>query len=234
MARSKFSRKMQQPPRVLGLKPFGQPFRGGSSIHLLFEEYEALRLCDYQGLSQEQAAEAMKISRPTLTRILDAGRRKVAHSLVEGLSLVIKGGNVYFDEEWFRCEDCQHVFTIETEEAEDCPQCQSSHLNHINERVNGGIMRGGRMHRHGEGYGYGGRPGRGEGHGHGFNDAGYGPAGFCICLHCGEKAEHQRGVPCTESRCPSCGKKMIREGSHHHEAYLARKQEKENKSDTKE
>lgn len=56
-----------------------------------------------------------------------------------------------------------------------------------------------------------------------------GPAGMCICPKCGEKHRHRRGVPCQEERCPNCGAKMLREGSHHHrlfDAKQARQREK--------
>ena len=31
-----------------------------------------------------------------------------------------------------------------------------------------------------------------------------------ICPNCGEKALHQRGVPCNSSKCPKCGTAMVR------------------------
>jgi predicted amidophosphoribosyltransferase len=44
-----------------------------------------------------------------------------------------------------------------------------------------------------------------------------GPRGHCICPKCEEKVPHRRGIPCEEERCPKCGAKMLREGSHHHQ-----------------
>jgi len=44
-----------------------------------------------------------------------------------------------------------------------------------------------------------------------------GVGGFCICPKCGERIEHQQGIPCQEERCPKCSTKMLREGSYHHE-----------------
>jgi hypothetical protein len=38
-----------------------------------------------------------------------------------------------------------------------------------------------------------------------------GPTGFCICPQCGQKVAHERGIPCTGSRCSKCGAPMIRE-----------------------
>ena len=52
-----------------------------------------------------------------------------------------------------------------------------------------------------------------------------GPAGSCVCLACGATKPHVPGVPCMQERCPSCGKAMVREGSQHHLASVA-KQEK--------
>ncbi len=51
---------------------------------------------------------------------------------------------------------------------------------------------------------------------------GMGSAGNCVCLGCGTTKAHSSGVPCREERCPKCGKAMVREGSEHHMAYLAK------------
>lgn len=50
-----------------------------------------------------------------------------------------------------------------------------------------------------------------KGKGLGRGSGGFGPEGFCICVKCGEKLAHQKGVPCTKIKCPKCGKTMIRE-----------------------
>ena len=64
----------------------------------------------------------------------------------------------------------------------------------------------------GRGRGGGGR-GLGRGGGQGRRDgSGAGLSNSCICPDCGEKAPHQRGIPCFEQKCPKCGKTMIREG----------------------
>lgn len=57
------------------------------------EELEALRLCDLEGLEQEDAANRMDISRGTLQRILYAARQKSAKALCEGIGVLIQGGN---------------------------------------------------------------------------------------------------------------------------------------------
>lgn len=44
--------------------------------------------------------------------------------------------------------------------------------------------------------------------------------GNCICVHCNTTIPHAKGKPCRENVCPQCGKKMMREGSYHHQLYL--------------
>ena len=50
-----------------------------------------------------------------------------------------------------------------------------------------------------------------------------GAGGKCICPKCGENMSHQKGTPCQEEKCPSCGAKMIREGSYHYELFEDKK-----------
>ncbi len=65
-------------------------------LNLTLDEFEALRLADLDGLYQDQAAERMHVSRATFGRIVESARHKVARALLEGLGLVIEGGNVHF------------------------------------------------------------------------------------------------------------------------------------------
>ena len=54
--------------------------------------------------------------------------------------------------------------------------------------------------------------GLGRGGGRGRNKGGaFGPGGFCVCAKCGEKVKHQRGIKCTDVKCPKCGHAMVRE-----------------------
>ncbi|HIJ90226.1 MAG: DUF134 domain-containing protein [Desulfobulbaceae bacterium] len=71
-------------------KPARIPLAELSHIPLLQDELEALRLCDLQGLTQEQAGNKMGISRGTVQRILTSARHKVAQALVEGAALIIE------------------------------------------------------------------------------------------------------------------------------------------------
>ena len=57
------------------------------------DEFEALRLLDYENLTQEECARRMDIARTTVTGIYMRARRKVATALAEGRPLVIRGGS---------------------------------------------------------------------------------------------------------------------------------------------
>ena len=63
------------------------------AVALTVEEYEAVRLLDYLGLNQEEAAEQMGVARTTVQRIYAQARRKLSIFLVEGRPLTIGGGS---------------------------------------------------------------------------------------------------------------------------------------------
>jgi predicted DNA-binding protein (UPF0251 family) len=51
---------------------------------------------------------------------------------------------------------------------------------------------------------------------------------YCICVHCNVRTPHVKGKPCNENVCPQCGKKIMREGSYHHQLYQQKKGEIKN------
>jgi len=61
-------------------------------IRMTVDEFEALRLLDGEGLTQEACAARMNIARTTVTAIYDSARKKIADSLVNGKRLLITGG----------------------------------------------------------------------------------------------------------------------------------------------
>ncbi len=81
-------------PTVGFFKPAGVPACTLEQVILTLDEVEALRLADLNGLYQEQAAEQMRISRPTFARIIEQARRKVAEALIHGKALRLEGGVV--------------------------------------------------------------------------------------------------------------------------------------------
>ncbi len=79
-------------PEVEFFKPAGVPMRELAVVELTVEELEAIRLTDLEGLTQEEAAVQMGISRRTFWNDLNQARKKVAVALVNGRAIQIKGG----------------------------------------------------------------------------------------------------------------------------------------------
>ncbi len=97
-------------------------------VVLTMDELEAIRLADYEGFYQEQAAEKMNISRTTFGRTLESAHRKVADVLIHGRALRIEGGAVELMEmRRFRCRDCGREWDLSsgTGRLEGCPACGS-------------------------------------------------------------------------------------------------------------
>lgn len=90
MPRPKRPRHIFAKPQFKGFSPDNAG--SGDVIILTVEEFETIRLIDYQGMDQSQAAEMMSVSRQTVGRILKTARLKTARALVEGRSLNIRGG----------------------------------------------------------------------------------------------------------------------------------------------
>lgn len=87
------------------------PVNGGQedrTVVLTVDEYEALRLIDKVGLSQEECGRYMSIARTTVQQIYTVARKKVADALVDGLPLRIEGGDYQLCEQQEKNCDCGH------------------------------------------------------------------------------------------------------------------------------
>ena len=69
-------------------KPAGTPMFKLDQISIYSDELEVLRLCDMEGMVQEEAGKKMGISRGTVQRLLATARKKTARALVKGAALV--------------------------------------------------------------------------------------------------------------------------------------------------
>jgi predicted DNA-binding protein (UPF0251 family) len=127
VGRPPLERSVARLPRASLYKPAGIPTRELDQVGLTVDEVEALRLADLDGLSHEQAAESLGVSRQTVGRVLESARRKVADALVNGKALVIDGGS--YQVSGVRCcEACGARWEGgASEAAEDhaCPACGS-------------------------------------------------------------------------------------------------------------
>jgi len=73
-------------------KPRSIPMSQLATVRLELSELEAMRLCDLEGLDQEQAGLHMGLSRGTVQRLLKVGRATVVGALVESAALIIERG----------------------------------------------------------------------------------------------------------------------------------------------
>lgn len=182
--RIKKLRKVVNPPPIKGFKPYGPDLDKArkESVIMHFEEYEALRLCDYDMYNHHQASAAMGVSRPTFTRIYASARQKVAKAFAEGRQLSINGGKVYFDSDWYRCKDCKCYFNNPQKDIEitRCPLCGSVEVLGCEELADC------------------------------YESDVESCSDLCVCVSCGYEMPHDHGRPCNHNTCPQCGKRTIR------------------------
>ena len=131
------NRKILNPPKMAGFKPFGMPLNKLEVVKLQFDEYESINLVNYQELPQEIAAEKMGVSRPTFTRVYNKALKKIAKAFVECMAIEIEGGNVEFEKQWYKCSKCfKLVEGIENHiRCQDCDSYGNQELIKINDKL---------------------------------------------------------------------------------------------------
>ncbi len=77
-------------PRISQFSPRGKPGRPDEAA-LAADEFETIRLIDFRGLRQIEAAKSMGISQQTLSRILRKARKAIADAIVNGKIIRIGG-----------------------------------------------------------------------------------------------------------------------------------------------
>ena len=184
-ARIRRPRKILNPPCIKGFKPYGlsqDVTTSNKSVNLLMEEYESLRLCDYDGLNHHEASLMMDVSRPTFTRIYAAALQKIATAFVEGRQIAIEGGKVYFDSDWHECKNCECYFShpLKHLPIKECPLCGSKDITDFDLPEENSQEQEG--------------------------------SDKCVCPQCQFEQAHQSGRPCKEEVCPECGHFMKRKG----------------------
>lgn len=104
MPRPRKCRRVCCLPRNSRFGPLDARGEEGAAVHMTVDEYEAIRLIDLEGLTQEECAAQMNVARTTVQGIYDSARGKLAQSLVNGKTLLIAGGEYRLcDETDFGC-----------------------------------------------------------------------------------------------------------------------------------
>ena len=128
-------RLVQNIPNFKNFKPSGIPRKMLKKMEMTLDEYEAIRLADYQKLEHLEASEIMKISRPTFTRLIDRARQKIAGAIINGMELIIEGGNVDLQNTLFKCHDCGDIKeTASNQQDENCSDCGSENIEDLSLR----------------------------------------------------------------------------------------------------
>lgn len=97
------------------------------TIVMSIDEFETIRLIDYDGLTQEECARQMNVARTTITGIYEEARRKIADALVNGKRLIIEGGDYTLCEKYENCcGKCGRDYT-------GCMGCQKKCMKNRNE-----------------------------------------------------------------------------------------------------
>ncbi len=177
-------RKLINPPTIKGFTPFGRDIGANSSqaVIMFYEEYESIKLCDYEKLTHEQSSVLMNVSRPTFTRIYSSARQKIALALTEGRQLLIEGGKIYFDSDWFGCNNCNSTFSNPNKEEtpSSCPLCGSTNIEKSNYADN--VQ----------------------------EESNYDTSDYCYCPKCGYKEKHISKKPCKSIICEKCNTELKR------------------------
>ena len=82
MARCKKKRHCRFLDKDKVFKPIGVPAFQLDSVEIYIDEFEAIRICDFEKLSQIEAAQKMNISRGTIQRLLESGRFKIVDAIL--------------------------------------------------------------------------------------------------------------------------------------------------------
>lgn len=113
MARPRKWRKVCCIPENNLFGPLDVPIMEEDIITMTVDEYETIRLIDYEGLMQEECAQRMGVARTTIQRIYGDARQKIADSLVNDKAIKIEGGDfkLYDDEErQYGCGRCRRAY----------------------------------------------------------------------------------------------------------------------------
>jgi uncharacterized protein len=90
MPRPRKCRRIRGDFDVYYYKPKGVRLSQLEQVDLEIDEIESTRLVDLEGLSMEEAAKSMKISKPTLCRIVNSARNKLADAICNGKAISIQ------------------------------------------------------------------------------------------------------------------------------------------------
>ncbi|ADR19810.1 DUF134 domain-containing protein [Calditerrivibrio nitroreducens] len=113
-------------PKANFFKPVGVQLQNIELVVMTLDEMEAIRLADYLGLYQEDAAAAMGVSRQTFGNIVASARKKMADAIINGKAIKIEGGIVNYVSGNSLCKRCGFKWSNSSGEENHtvCPNCK--------------------------------------------------------------------------------------------------------------
>lgn len=91
MARPKRQRRICREPAYVSFLPVEG---ARESVQLTLDEYEVIRLVDYEKMTHAECAVQMEVARSTVTEIYESARYKLADAIIHGKALRIGRGQV--------------------------------------------------------------------------------------------------------------------------------------------
>ena len=127
MGRHTRLRQVKDPPHNF----YFQSENDNSSVGLNIAEFESLRLKHYISLTQKSSADAMGVSQPTFSRILEKAHEKLTQALIEGKNIRVYGGKINLKQDYkgYGCLNCDEEWEDELaskDRSGKCPNCNSS------------------------------------------------------------------------------------------------------------
>lgn len=93
MPRPRKQKKICDLPRIDTFAPADGSIVTSDIITMSIEEYEVIRLIDYEDLNQVACADVMSVARSTVQRLYTDARKKLADCIINGKILKISGGD---------------------------------------------------------------------------------------------------------------------------------------------
>lgn len=110
MPRPKRKRKVCCLPKSSEFRPVGSSVQDVEMVFLTIDEYETIRLIDYEGFTQTECAQFMHVARTTIQEIYGNARKKISTALIEFRPIRIEGGEYQLcdgKESFCRCGGCE-------------------------------------------------------------------------------------------------------------------------------
>ena len=120
MVRPRRFRRVHLEPDVTFFKPAGIEMIDLEEVVVSVEEFEAVRLKDFEGLDQGDCAKKMNISQPTFHRLILSARKKIAEAIVKGKAIKIEGGHFKVSSAQKVCVCSECGFSLAKERGTPC------------------------------------------------------------------------------------------------------------------